>query len=236
MAKKSKSARALTGMRTLSKQVESGKMVWSPPEAPNEFVGPGNLLNSQWTGVEGKAIFYHEQYFDLSGYELDDLTLATVDARIQDPGVYTYDGAEDIMFVYDIYTQERMSEDDMRLIKENHRNAVKFAAPGMASGPQDREQIVFGMCRVFARNANIGGLPALMLNCRTTRFGSGNATAVQKLWAYRIVVFVDTPASNDVVIIPACTQMLIGNVVQEKELSYMMRLKRSYELSNREAY
>jgi len=30
--------------------------------------------------------------------------------------------------------------------------------------------------------------------------------------------------------------MLIGNVVQEKELPYMMRLKRSYELSNREAY
>lgn len=237
MAKEKESTRALTGMRTLTKQVESANMVWTNKGGANrKFENPGNLLNSQWQGVLNKAIFYHEQYYDLSGYELDDLTLLPIEARVQDPGLYNYNGTDDIMFVYDIYTQERMSENDMRLIKENNIALNKYSAPGLAEGPQDREQIVFGLCRVFARNGNITGLPSLMLNIRTTRFGSGNPTAVQKLWCYRIVMMNTTPTVGEVVVVPAATQVLIGNIVKEKELPYMMRLKRSYELGNRESY
>lgn len=232
------STRALTGMRTLSKQYMSGIMDWEAnvgPGAISKFVpapiatGTG-FSETQWQGVDNKAMLFTESYFDLSGYELDDLTVGIVDARVQDPGVYTYSGLEDVFFCYDIYSQERLTVDDLKLIKTNH-TLTSMSAPGMAEGPLDRSQIVFGMMRLFAKNANITGLPTMMLNTRTVRFGSGNATAVQKLWTYRIVVFIQTPAGGDRIVIPATTHLMIADVQKEDELPYMMRLSRSYELS-----
>ena len=232
------STRALTGMRTLSKQYMSGVMDWEAnvgPGAISKFVpapiatAPG-FSETQWQGVDNKAMLFTESYFDLSGYELDDLTVGIVDARVQDPGVYTYSGLEDVFFCYDIYSQERLTVDDLKLIKSNH-TLEAMSAPGMAAGPLDRSQIVFGMMRLFAKNASITGLPTMMLNTRTVRFGSGNATAVQKLWTYRIVVFIQTPAGGDRIVIPATTHLMIADVQKEDELPYMMRLSRSYELS-----
>lgn len=236
MAKES--TRALTGMRTLTKQYMSGVMDWEnnpDPHTPSRFV-PAPLSQgpvydpTQWQGVDNKAMLFTESYFDLSGYELDDLTVGILDARVQDPGVYTYSGLEDVFFCYDIFSQERLTIDDLKLIKSNH-TLERMSAPGMSDGPLDRSQIVFGMMRLFAKNANITGLPTMMLNARTVRFGSGNATAVQKLWTYRIVVFIQTPAGGDRVVIPATTHVMIADVRKEDELPYMMRLHRSYELA-----
>lgn len=236
MAKES--TRALTGMRTLTKQYSSGVMDWSEnpdPAIPNHFVpapmSSGSLYDeSQWQGVDNKAMLFCESYFDLSGYELDDLTVGIVDARVQDPGVYTYSGLEDVFFCYDLYSQERLTIDDLKLIKSNH-TLERMSSPGMPDGPLDRAQIIFGLCRLFAKNANITGLPTMMLNARTVRFGSGNATAVQKLWCYRIVVFLQTPANGDRIVIPATNHIMIADVRKEDELPYMMRLRRSYELA-----
>ena len=63
---------------------------------------------------------YNEQYFDLSGYELDDLTLGILDCRVQDPGAYLYSGDSDAMVMYDIVSNERLSEDDLKLFKTNN--------------------------------------------------------------------------------------------------------------------
>jgi hypothetical protein len=233
--KSSTSTRALTGIRTLTLQVEPAYMFYSlnpSPSVPSLWANFASY-ESQWKGVDDKAMAYNESYFDLSGYELDDLTLAIIDAKVQDPGVYTYSGNEDIFICYDIFSQERLTEDDLRLIKSNH-TITNMSAPGMSEGPLDRSQIVFGLSRVFARNTTVTGLQTLMLNTRTVRFGSGNPTAVQKLWAYRIVVFLQTPADADKLLIPASTFVLIAQVVQEDDLPYMMRLKRSYELSLRD--
>ena len=230
------SSRALTGMRTITKQIESAYMNYSlnpSPTVPSRWNLPAGYEDSQWEGVDDKAMCFAESYIDLSGYELDDLTVAIVDARVQDPGVYTYSGNEDIFICYDIFSQERLSLDDLKLIKSNH-TLTTMNGPGMPDGPLDRSQIVFGLSRVFARNANVTGLPTLMLNARTVRFGSGNATAVQKLWVYRIIVFLQTPQDNDKLLIPAATMVLIADVVKEDELPYMMRLKRSYELATRD--
>ncbi len=231
MAKES--TRALTGMRTMTKQFESGYLYWDEhiePGVPSNFKPVPGFYNTQWQGVDNKAMLYAESYFDFSGYELDDLTVGIVDARVQDPGVYTYSGMEDVFMCYDLFSQERLSEDDLKLIKSNH-TLTTMSAPGMPDGPLDRSQITFGLFRMFAKNANITGLPTMMLNTRTVRFGSGSATAVQKLWCYRIIVFMQTPANGDEVLIPATTQVMIGDVRKEEELPYMMRLRRSYELA-----
>jgi hypothetical protein len=224
------STRALTGPRVLTKQFEMADMTFVAPTPSTGVWENAASRETEWRGVVGKAIAYNEQYFDLSGYELDDLTLATVDVKIQDPGIYTYSGDADVFACYDIISQERLSEADLEQIKFNN-TTLRQSAPGQALGPLDRSQVVSGTYRLFAKNANIASLPTLMLNQRTVRFGSGNATAVQKLWVYRLIVFIVGPSAGDVLVVPASTVVLMGNVVKEDEIPYLMRLKRSYELA-----
>lgn len=223
------SSRALTGRRVLTKQFENADMFYKQ-DGVQFYWENAPQDESEWKSVVGKAITYNEQYLDLSGYELDDLTLATLSCRIQDPGIYMYSGDADVFGVYDIVSQERLSNEDMRTIKSNF-TATTQAAPGMNNGPLDRAQIVSGTFRLFTKNANITGLPTLMLNARTVKFGSGQPTAVQKLWCYRIVVFVTGPLVGDTLTIPASTLILLADVFKEDDLVYMQRLKRSYELA-----
>jgi len=225
------STRALTGRRVLTKQVENADMIYLQDGSNLEWHNrPTTYSESEWKGINNKAMVYNEQYFDLSGYELDDLTMATVACRIQDPGVYLYSGDTDVFCVYDIISQERLSEDDLKLMKTNC-DTFQQAAPGMNKGPLDHSQIVSGTYRLFTKNANVTGLPGLMLNARTVKFGSGSPTAVQKLWVYRIVMFLQTPVAGDFLVIPATTVALLADVYKEDEIPYMMRLKRSYELA-----
>jgi hypothetical protein len=234
MAKES--TRALTGPRVLTQQFENADMVWTVGAGPIPDLWtnrPTTYSESEWLGVDDKAMAYNEQYFDLSGYELDDLTLAPIDVRIQDPGAYLYSGDADAMVMYDIVSNERLSEDDLKLFKTNNDLFVQ-SGPGMPKGPLDRAQIISGTYRLFTKNANITGIPTLMLNARTVRFGSGNPTNVQKLWVYRIAVFFATPVAGEFLAIPATTVLLMADIYKEDELPYMMRLKRSYELATRD--
>jgi hypothetical protein len=227
------STRALTGRRVLTQQFENADMIWTVGAGalPDLWENrPTTYSESEWFGVDDKAMAYNEQYFDLSGYELDDLTLGILDCRIQDPGAYLYSGDADAMVMYDIVSNERLSEDDLKLFKTNNDLFVQ-SGPGMPKGPLDRAQIISGTYRLFTKNANVTGIPTLMLNARTVRFGSGNPTAVQKLWVYRIAVFFSTPTAGEFLAIPATTVVLIGDVYKEGDVEYMMRLKRSYELA-----
>jgi len=231
--KKSESTRALTGIRTLTKQFEMAGMYWNGVELPYEFKPmPLATVGSEtnWFGVPGLPAFYNEQYLDLSGYELDDLTLIPIDVKVQDPGVHLYSGTGHVFCIYDLLSQERLTLADIDLLAENNRTNRQMG-PGMPEGPLDRAQVVYGLYRFFTNNVSQTGMPQLMLNTRTVRFGSGHPTTVQKLWAYRIVIFADSPAHSDEVIIPAATFVLNAQIVKEDELPYMMRQKRSYELA-----
>ena len=111
------SSRALTGKRVLTKQVENADMIYVANGADLEWHNRATTYSeTEWRGITNKAMVYNEQYFDLSGYELDDLTMGTVACRIQDPGVYLYSGDTDVFCVYDIISQERLSEDDLKLM------------------------------------------------------------------------------------------------------------------------
>ena len=234
MAKES--TRALTGSRTLTKQFDMASMAYTyPGGVADSYWQPINLLNApgettQWQRVTNKAMTFAEEYFDLSGYELDDLTLIPLNVTVQDPGAYMYSGTADVFCIYDLVTNERLTNEDMELIKSNTQ-LTYASAPGMPRGPLDRDQILFGQYRLFAQNTVVQGLPTLVLPVTSVRFGSGQPTTVQKLWCYRIAVFYQTPANGDTLVIPASTFVLNAEIVKEAELPYMMRLKRSYELS-----
>lgn len=228
------SSRALTGPRQMVKQFEMASMAWQGGAGgnwePSGLAAVGSRANWQAVPTAGSTAFYNEGYLDLSGYELDDLTTVLTSVKVQDPGVYLFQGTDQVFCVYDIISMERLSAEDLNTLGENNR-VNRQMGPGMPEGPLDRDQVVFGLYRFFAHNTTNVGLPELMINARTSRFGSGEPVAVQKLWTYRIVIFFDTPANGLEVTIPAANFVVNAQIIQEKDIPYLFRLKKSYELA-----
>jgi len=210
----------LTGRRTLTSLIPSLEI---------------NATETAWVGASGwdiitngLAVFY-ETYFDCSGYELSDLTLVPTNINLQDAGRYSYssiapDPANGMMTL-DIVSQERL--DPNLVVAEIHANAV----PGMSDSSYDQTSILFGQYRFWALDnsyANIGNVNSVV---NQASFGTGEASAASKLWIYRIVIplFSNmTPAMA--LAIPASRFNLFATIIDEDELPYLMRLKRSYEL------
>jgi hypothetical protein len=230
----SKGAKALTGPRQMVKQFEMASMAWQGGAGgnwqPSGLAAVGSYANWQAVPTPGSCAFYNEGYLDLSGYTMTDLTTVISSCRVQDPGVYLFQGADQVFCVYDIISMERLSAEDLNTLGENNR-ANRQMGPGMPEGPLDRDQVIFGLYRFFAHNTTNVGLPELMINSRTARFGSGEPTAVEKLWTYRIVIFFDTPANGLEVTIPAANFVVNANIIEESEIPYMFRLKKSFELA-----
>tara|TARA_R110000823_G_C15732134_1_gene479871 strand:- start:93 stop:740 length:648 start_codon:yes stop_codon:yes gene_type:complete len=190
-----------------------------------------------WTGVNGWEVldlagtqFAHETQLDLSGYSRESMTFFPNALGLQDPGVYLVKGDVDPRFsglqVMDIITSVPM---DLAAVSSLQ---VQGAGPGMLASDYDFSTILFGMYRFFATNLNIPYTNYVQLE-RSQRFDSGEPTAVDKLYCYRIVnLLVDRLVPDSKVNIPACRQLVSGVFSEETELVYMQRLKRGYELAN----
>jgi hypothetical protein len=224
------SERALMGPRILTKEVPGATFGWDGAE--NKFVANVNAPTT-W---QGHALgIYWEGYFDLSGYNLDDLTLVPTLMELQDSGIYQTTffppgptGTRDEgLFIVDVMSQERLDIDDTML------EILLGAYPGTGGSDTNFEQIP--MCNVrFTRIRTTYGSNELQSVVCGGSYGSGEPTAGQKLYVYRfIVVSTLTPFTGPEGIIAYPTRFILGaNIIKESELSHMMRLKRSYELAN----
>jgi len=102
----------------------------------------------------------------------------------------------------------------------------------MLGSTREFETILFGSFRFFTENTQIP-YPNYQQLERSQRFDSGEPTAADKLYCYRIVCMLTTDLDdNSVLSIPAARQLVAGVMGEETELVYMQRLKRSYELAN----
>jgi len=216
MATKKEETRALTGERTLSKDIPYYKGAY--------------LTSTGWTGHNGwftgapgpayQAVMY-ETYWDLSGYELDDLTLVPIAATVQDPGAYTSDDdGTPIMIVLDMISQERLDIEDIT------RNLSIENVPSMPTTTNDWNNITFGQYRLMMNTAEFNEVGTLSwLTAKQNDFGSGSPCAVQKLWIYRYVLMkVNT---TKVMTIPASRFVLNALIVSEPDNVYLQRLRRN---------
>jgi len=211
MAEK-KSARVMTGERIFSMPISGYN---------------GNRLTGTWTGdrmwqpVATNGV-YAETYFDLSAYELDDLTLVPTMITLQD-GMPYFGTAVQGLDVFDVVSQERLTPTDF----------ISYALfgdyPSSPGSTEDWSQILFCNTR-FMTVQNDFNFADLLMPATQGSFGSSEPTAVQKLWVYRIVL---CRGADDIstLLLPATRFVLAADIVEEDDLAYMMRLKRSYELS-----
>jgi len=189
-----------------------------------------------WVGTDGWEVidaaltrFVHETSIDLSGYSRDQLTFFTQAIGLQDPGIYVYQPAGDSTYnaiqVLDIVTSVPLDPNAVANL------AAQGVGPGMIGSPLNFETLLFGMYRFFTANTNIP-YPNYQQLERSQRFDSGEATASDRLYCYRIVSLFSSGSSDPAtfVKIPAARQLIGGSFTAEAELVYMQRLKRSYEL------
>ncbi len=215
MAKESTSTRALGGARLMSQPVSSCITTHTGG------VFPGNR---NWVSFAGGV--YSEGYFDLSAYELDDMTVIPTLLELQDALPYTVANppADLQVRVWDIISQERLDPQNVVDLIDT------LDYPGSVGSSQDWSQILMCNFRLFTTQNDLL-YSSLLVPATGGALGSSEPTAVQKLWTYRIVSAAAIDLDNVTLNIPA-TRFVVGiEVIKEDELPYMMRLKRSYELS-----
>jgi len=219
MVKESTTKGALTGSRLLHATV---------PGTLATFTG-GNV----WAATNGwqtltNDVVYHESYFDLSAYELDDLTLVPTAISLQDGMPYTTTSLDPTrqLPIFDIVSQERLN------IQEVYDHYIASASfPGSPESKEDWSQLLMCNFRLMLPQVDFTNV-ALLLPSTGGAFGSSEPTAVQKLWHYRIAIPTATDLSASTWLIPPTRFVLGAEIIKEAELPYMMRLKRSYELAN----
>lgn len=217
MAKKKETGgRALKGYRELTQMI---------PEYIGTM-GAATLAGYKgWIPNVANPLVVYETYFDLTGYELDDLTMMPIAATVQDPGIYSCSAATTPLHVFDIISQEKIEGGEVwnQILVDN--------APGMLESENNFEQITFGNYRLFLGQAtftNPAGL-TVFLPATQSQFGSGDAVSVQKLFCYRVIL-APGAAEGTSLRIPASRFLLQANIIKESERVYLQRLKRSYEL------
>jgi hypothetical protein len=215
---KKTSTRALTGNRLMQKEIPSTTATF-------------NAVTTNWDVTNGwqvgplKAVYY-ESYFDLSGYELDDLTTVPTVLMLQDSGQYflTNPFVDSLVTVLDILSEERLDPDTVSTL------AATGEYPGTPGSTENYEQIKMCNVRGLTTQTEFGSA-TLMRPAFGGAYGSSSPTAVQKLWCYRVIRIAASDLSGQSLFVPATRFVMGATVVQEKELPYMMRLKRSYELA-----
>jgi len=217
MAKESKSTRALTGVRLLHKDIPSTLCT----ETGGSFVA-----SNGWQHIADNVLYY-ETYFDLSAYELDDLTVVPTSLSLQDGLPYTtiQPAPETQMAVLDIISQEKL---DMATVYTNYTQT--YDIPGSPAATEDWTQLLMCNFRLMTPQTDFA-VSSLLLPATGGTFGSAEPTAVQKLWLYRIIIPVANDLTDTIWNIPPTRFIMGADIVKEEDLPYMMRLKRSYELA-----
>ena len=195
-----------------------------------KWVGLSPFGETGWTSPGGAvATLFHETQLDLSGYALQDMTLFPQAVGVQDPGIYSLKpGAGSLsngMMVIDVITSVPL---DVLTVSNDSPSGV---FPGMLGSDYDYSQVLFGMARFFAVNTTVP-FPDYHQLQRSQRFGSGEPSAADKLYCYRIIrILAETLDDQSTILIPSSRQIIAATIDEETDLVYMQRLKRSYELA-----
>lgn len=212
------SERALTGGRQWTKDIPNTTATRDPG------TGAWTVTNGWEIDTSLTPTPYYETYWDMSAYTLDDLTFFPISAVLQDGQAYSIVNTTDpLIGVIDIVSQEKL---DISQVIQDH---LFGNLPGQPLSTENFEQIIMCNYRLMLPQVDFTSA-TLILPATTGNFGSLQPTACEKLWIYRIAILQGTHAATTFTS-PATRFVMAGTVVKEPELDYMMRLKRSYELS-----
>lgn len=206
------------GPRLLDKLM--GKAVITTSDDPSPT---SSIVGDGWERLSS-IVYVNRSYFDLSGYNRESLTSFFQGTDIQEEVGPTGDMHA---FIVDLITTEFI--DDASIIAAHFENVQPDDLPGFPVSTFDMQQVIFGRTRSYNPSTN-WITPTVSEYSRTT-WGTCSATTADKVHLTRIC-YIDynlpVPASFSP---PPCNYVSTIIVAKEKELPFLMRQKRSYELA-----
>jgi len=178
-----------------------------------------------WEAIDSTT-FVSRNYYDLSGYTVEDLTLLIQNVAIQE-GFSTH-GNMSVAWVIDLITTEFVRDADIVTAVANFTGPM----PGFLGSRFDMNQVIYGRVRTYAAQT-IAAVPiATLVHTGTSNFGTGGAFAGDKLYNTRALYF--SGLMNEFISVPPSAYAIGGLVVKEKDLTYQQRLVQSFEHANRQ--
>jgi len=175
-------------------------------------------------GAGGYPTVVNRTYYDLSGYTLKELTAFIQGVDIQE--AFQPFGTISCTVV-DLITTEFVN--DATLLAAHVYSTGNGDLPGFPNSTYDMSQVIYGRTRTFVDNSSWQDI-ALQ---GVTSFGTGAATSGAKLYITRVVYIVtgvDGVITHDKKAhIPPCDYVTAVIVAKEKDIPYLMRMKRGYE-------
>jgi len=188
--------------------------VWTSTSATDGWEGLSITMGA--ATVWGAA---YRTYIDLSGWSKQELTTFVQGIDIQkSQQPVNISGSTPVVWEFDFITTRRLTDEEI---------SVVFSQPGYLPSTLDLMQLIYGEKRDYATNQTVAGT---YITTGNETSGSGNPIAMNKLHWTRLYVF-PSPTSDTVDIYP--TNLIVQALtVEEKDLVWMERLRRSYAIQN----
>lgn len=192
-------------------------------EVTNDGDGEISTVTGVWEPVDGSTVAaVQRSYFDLSGYNLDDLTTFVQGVEVQEPGPLA--GSDTNNQLLEIISTEFIS--DSEIVAFTNTNG--FSGPGYSVSTNNMDQVIFGRRRLYTSDTSPGIAPIIPVLHYSSTWGTAHAITADKVHITRIII---TSSANSVTSVSDANFVLTAIIGKEKSLTYLMRQKRSYELS-----
>jgi len=205
----------MTKARLLRETIAGTRIDMASPEPP-VVTGGSWQIGGVTIGTTPHTVFFANGYFDLSGYTKDQLTTFIQGTTIQETPLLNGQGN---FYVAHVVSTEPLDIEDF----SRSGTSTSWALPGGLSSSFSLQQIIVGTCAYWATDSTVGTVRPVSQGS----WGVGSSTADQKL--YYAVAYALPTAAPAQVFIPDTSIVLSAMVQKEKDLNYIMRLKRSIE-------
>ena len=222
----------IQGSKLLRKTIPGAYISWNDYEPYISIGGGGAGWTTYYNGNVNFAIW--RGYFDIAGWSKDQLSAFITGVGWQESDRWVLANANDAgSFAPEVLTWDILSKakiPDEALDGEHFLDGAGFFgwnAPGMIDSNYNLEEIFGGRFRQFLPNDTLNNVAN---QYATELWGVGDATAGDKIYITRIVAPFLAMKDGTVLFVPPQAILIPAAVVEEKDLVYMERLRRSYVL------
>lgn len=166
-------------------------------------------------------MFRWRGYIDLGGLEREALTFFLQNAQCTESN--SFYGLGNTIQVVDVISKVEITDDDLNFVTLTGN----IYTPGYNDSLQDMDQVLWARVRGYYHDSN-WTLDNLQQQYFQQVWGEGIATSASRLHLTRYVICASDEAA---LFIPGACFQVVGTAVVEPDLTYVMRLRRDYELA-----
>lgn len=212
-------------MKTLLKYHSAANLNKQPDNSWLLDASGARGFNHEWRPVPATTtVFVSEQVLDVAGLAMEEETLFFDGITTQEGGIGAgiAGDAGDSFVTFDIVSTIPIDID-------NNYSRILFYGVGYPAGPPiNFEHIPFALRTRYTLDLDTAA--AFAFKASTEQCGSMEPTASDKLYVYRLLFIYDQSGNATSVSVPPVRVLFAITTKEEATYSYMMRLKRSYDL------